>query len=296
MLNSKKDLDYENFINQIDYGFTLINKKHFLDLEKKGFAIINSDKAYWEKNGIDFDYLINKSKDLCEKEAVDKVKEKYDEPNVAQRVSNLANKDRVFIKISKIPDLLNAANYIIKKPFKISSIQIRNPLPFSDAQELHIDWRPRLFNYYSYNQFTAFVYLDDADEDNGSLHVYPGTHKLTGEPSEKYIKENNLLPTKINVKKGNIVLINIYAWHYGGKNHNGKSRKTIFVNYRRRSEWQQLNQKKFLDDNVKLNMSENEKYLYAIRDKDMNQNEFVYRHRNNVLIKTCHKIKDFFQI
>ena len=296
---NKYKQDFQNFLNNINYGYSLFGKKHMSDLDEKGYAVIESNKEYWEKNGIDFDYLLKKTEDLCVQEGKkggweNRVRKGDEaEPN-AQRISNLSNKDEIFIKISKIPDILNAANYIINKPFKISSLQIRNPFPFNEAQELHIDWRPRLFNYYNYNQFSCFVYLDDADQQNGALHVYPGTHKLTGEPNKEYIKKNNLSPHVIEVKKYNIILQNIYAWHYGGKNHSGKSRKTIFLNYRERSEWQQLNQKKYLDNNVKEKMNEFEKYLYAIREEDKYDSDWIYKNRNNSFVKTFYKIRDIF--
>ena len=51
MLNSKiNKQDYQNFINNINYGYSLISKKNFEEIDKKGFTIINSDKNYWEKN------------------------------------------------------------------------------------------------------------------------------------------------------------------------------------------------------------------------------------------------------
>ena len=296
---NKYKQDFQNFLNQMNYGYSLFDQEHMSDLDEKGFAVIKADKEYWRKNGIDFDYVSKKCLERCDQEGKKGGWEnrlsttEEAEPN-AQRISNLANKDEIFIKMSKIPDILNAANYIIKKPFKISSLQIRNPFPFNEAQKLHIDWRPRLFNYYNYNQFSCFVYLDDADQENGAFHVYPGTHKLTGEPNQEYIKRNNLSPHVVEVKKYNIILQNIYAWHYGGKNHSNRSRKTIFINYRERSEWQQLNQKKFLDQNVKEKMNELEKYLYAIREEDGYDSEWIYKNRNNPFIKTLYKIRDIF--
>ena len=299
MYFKKEKKDFENFIKEINYGYSSLNEKNYLDLDEKGYTIINCDKSYWKKNDIDFDYLVDRSIKLCKEEGNEggwengKAQGKNWEPS-AQRISNLTNKDPIFLKLSKIPDLLNGVNHVIKNPFKISSLQIRNPLPYSDEQKLHIDWRPRLFHYYNYNQCTGFIYLDDADEQNGTIHIYPGTHKKLGEPNEKFIKKNKLKPVALKVKKYNILLLNIYTWHYGGKNYNGKSRKTIFANYRERSELQQLNQKKFLDEEIKSKMSEFEKYLYAIRKIDKNESDWVYKNRNNSLIKLYQKTRDIF--
>ena len=298
-LRKKYKQDYENFLSEFNYGYSIINEKNFFELDTKGYSIIDTDEEYWKKNNIEFNYLVNKSEELCIKEGTEggwengKVKGQNFEPS-AQRISNISNKDEVFIKVSKIPDLLKAAHHVIKKPFKISSLQIRNPLPFGKEQNLHIDWRPRLFNYYNYNQFTGFVYLDDADENNGTINLFPGTHKLINQPNKEYLKKNKLLPTKIKIKKGNVLLLNVFTWHFGGKNLNGKKRRTIFINFRERSEWQQLNQKKFLDNITRSKMSKFEKYLYAVRQEDKNQNQWVFKNRNKFYIKLCHKFRDIF--
>ena len=85
---------------------------------------------------------------------------------------------------------------------------------------------------------------------NGSLNIYPGTHKILGNPNQNYVEKYNLKKKILNVEKYNILILNVYTWHFGGKNIDGKRRRTIFSNYRERSEWQQLNQKKFLDANL----------------------------------------------
>lgn len=297
MFSNNKIADFNNFLKKINYGYSILNIQNFKELDDQGYTLIKSTKDYWLKNKIDFKILQEISDNLCEQEGKEggwengKLKGINWEPS-AQRISNLSNKNDIFIKISKLPDILNGVNYVIKKPFKISSLQIRNPLPFSEQQELHIDWRPRLFNYYNYNQCTAFIYLDNANKENGSINIYPGTHKILGNPNKNYIKKNNLKPIVLDAEEGNILILNIFTWHFGGKNLNGKKRKTIFVNYRERSELQQLNQKKFLDQKVKSRMSEFEKYLYAIRDKDKTESNWIYKYRNNKFLKLYLKTRD----
>lgn len=299
MFKKSNQEDYNKFLNRIDYGHSIITQKNYDELNEKGFTLILSDKNYWDKNDIDFDYLIKISDKLCATEGVEggwenqKPKGENWEPS-AQRISNLPNKDPIFLKLSKCADLLKGVNHVIKNPFKISSMQIRNPIPFGDRQEMHIDWRPRLFNYYNYNQCTGFIYMDDADKDNGSLHIYPGTHKLLGNPSEDYIKKNKIKKEVLKVKKYNMLILNVYTWHYAGKNKNGRKRRTIFSNYRERSEWQQLNQKKYLDKKIIENMDNFEKYLYAVRNQDKTESDWIYRYRNNYILKLFQKTRDIF--
>ncbi len=295
----KKIKEHESFISSINYGYSIINKENFDELDKQGYTILRTNLNYWKKNNIDFEKLSETTDKLCKMEGKSggwengKSKEKNWEPS-AQRISNLPNKDKVFIKVSMLPDLIKGVNYVIKNPFKLSSMQIRNPIPFGEKQEMHIDWRPRLFNYFNFNQCTAFIYLDDANEENGSLNIYPGTHKLLGNPNFELIKTKKLKKVILNVKKYNILILNIFTWHYGGKNLNGKKRRTIFSNYRERSEWQQLNQKRFLDKNVIDNMDYKLKYLYAVRAEDKNESQWFYKYRNNYLLKGYQKTRDIF--
>lgn len=298
MFNKKQKLDYFKFLQQINYGYSLFEEKNKLELNDLGYTIIDADKDYWIKNGIDFDELENKCNQLSEIEGInggwENKKKNYvgHAESSAQRISNLPNKDKIFLKIAKLPDFLLGAAHVIKRPFKINAMQIRFPLPYGNAQSMHIDWRPRLFKYYNFNQITCFVYLDEANEQNGSLHVYPGTHNLCGEPNTKYVREKNLKLKVLEAKKYNIILLNIYTWHYGGKNINGLPRRTIFSSYRERSEFQQLNQMKFLDIDFKKKMSDFEKYLFAIRDCDKKQNDFFYERRNSKLVKSYNMLRD----
>ena len=111
MFKNNKNDDYFRFIKNIDYGHSIITQKNYDELDEKGFTLILSDKDYWDKNGIDFDYLIQTSDRLCATEGVEggwenqKPRCKNWEPS-AQRISNLTNKDPVFLKLSKCPDLL----------------------------------------------------------------------------------------------------------------------------------------------------------------------------------------------
>lgn len=288
---------HKKFIERKKEMCSVIDSENLKDLQTKGYTILNTNKNFWIKNKIDFDYLEKKFTELCNQEGESggwengKSKMKRWEPS-ANRVSNLPNKDDIFLKLASVPDIILGVNSVIKKPFKLSSMQIRDPIPFGDKQDLHIDFRPRLFNYYNYNQCTAFIYLDDANISNGSLHIYPGTHKLLGEPSRKRIEENAIRLNVIDIKKYNIVILNVYCWHYGGENLNGRKRRTIFINYRERSEIQQLNQKKFLDESIKSKMSLSEKYLYGVRDEDPNQSDWIYKNRNHKLVKSYQVIRD----
>ena len=70
MFNKKQKLDYFKFLQQINYGYSLFEEKNKLELNDLGYTIIDADKDYWIKNGIDFDELENKCNQLSEIEGI----------------------------------------------------------------------------------------------------------------------------------------------------------------------------------------------------------------------------------
>ena len=60
-------------------------------------------------------------------------------------------------------------------------------------------------------------------------------------------------------------MFNLNTWHAGAENTNGKPRKTIFIQIKKRDEGQLLNYKKFLSKKTKMKLNEAQKYLLAIR-------------------------------
>ena len=67
---------------------------------------------------------------------------------------------------------------------------------------------------------------------------------------------------------------------------NGKKRRHLNINYRDRKIWQQINFKKDLSEKLKNEMSEAELYLLKARKIDPSRNDWLFKHRNNILIKT----------
>ena len=61
-MNNELYNDHLNFIKKINYGYSLINKKNYDELDKYGFTIIQCDKNYWIKNDVDFDELEKKKR------------------------------------------------------------------------------------------------------------------------------------------------------------------------------------------------------------------------------------------
>ena len=108
-----------------------------------------------------------------------------------------------------------------------------------------------------------------------------------GWPNE-HIDINKTYKDELNVevKAGTVVIANLNLWHRGGNNTSGKPRKMIMINIKNRKELQLLNFKKYLSDKTKNILTEEQRYLLAVRDIDPTQKEdsaggvnFLYRQK-----------------
>ncbi len=90
---------------------------------------------------------------------------------------------------------------------------------------LHVDC-PRIIPGYVTNM-GATILLDDFTEENGATWFLPGSHLLTGEPSEDYFFKN---AKKLVAKAGTGWFFNARIWHMGGKNNTDKWRHALTFN------------------------------------------------------------------
>ena len=92
------------------------------------------------------------------------------------------------------------------------------------------------------SQLTAWVALDDADEDNGCMRMVPGSH-LWGD-HVKYLESLpnfDAMPDSFEghevdvvscpVKKGGVHFHHSLTWHGSGPNHSGRPRRAIALHY-----------------------------------------------------------------
>ena len=190
------------------------------------------------------------------------------------RLGNLINKHSVFRGLITIPEILNAAHEVTKSDIKIAGLNLRNPLKNSGKQRIHMDWKPRKKKNEKFAGVVCFVFLDNANKQNGALRIIPKSHKKLGWP-EKYINvmKKHKNEKMINVKAGTIVVANLNLWHGGSNNISGKDRKMIMINIKNRKLPQLINYKKYLSKKVKNTLNDYQKYLLAVRNNDPTQKE-----------------------
>ena len=190
------------------------------------------------------------------------------------RLGNLIEKNIIFGELILIPEILMIAYEIIKGDIKVGGLNFRNPHKNFGEQAIHIDGMPRESTRDSFSGVVCYIYLDDATIENGATRIIPNTHKKIGWP-DNYINTNERQKNEIRAiaEAGSIVAFNLNTWHAGAKNINGKPRKTIFMQIKKRDQEQLLNYKKYLSKETKKKLNECQKYLLSIRDIDPTQKE-----------------------
>ena len=189
-------------------------------------------------------------------------KGKYFETN-CDRLGNLIEKDLIFGELIKIPEILCAAHEVIQDELKVGGLNFRNPHKGYGEQAIHIDGIPRQSTKEKFHGVVCYIYLDNATKENGATRIIPKTHKKIGWPDD-YINTNERHKDEIRVETeaGSIVVFNLNTWHAGAENTNGKPRKTIFIQIKKRDEGQLLNYKKFLSKKTKMKLNEGSKNIY----------------------------------
>jgi hypothetical protein len=271
-----------------------LSEEHKINLQKKGYTVIKISTDEWSKRGVDLELISKVTDELIKKEGWrggwDHIKDQmkygqHPEPG-AQRLNNLLNKHSCYRNIFVIPEVLSAAKLLIKDEFCLSQLILRMPFPGKGDQPWHIDWMPKKKKSDPIRSVLASLLLDDFTKENGATRVVPGSHIFLKTPYEEgYTYQDHPSQKYIEASKGSLLIYDINLWHRGSTNMNGKKRRHLNINYRDRKIWQQINFKKDLSEKLKNEMSEAELYLLKARKIDPNRNDWLFKHRNNILIK-----------
>jgi hypothetical protein len=252
------------------------DEKAFLDIN--GFLILKDIPNYFKKKRINLsiiatklDKLVNLEKDEGGWEGLEHVLKKNPGKKAdpgSNRIANLLNKSKEFIELTSIPRVLACIDYLFKDNFKLSAVSFREPIKNYGLQKLHVDWTPRQNLSENFNCMTCYIAIDKVNRSNGGISVIPGSHSLLDYPQE-YIDVNlkHAKEIDINLKAGEILILNSLLWHRGNINLSGKRRRTIFIEYRNRLIPQGLNQQKYLSNKVKNNMTEFQKWIAMVGKK-----------------------------
>ena len=185
------------------------------------------------------------------------------------RLGNLFNKDELFRKLLCEKNILKIAYKILGDDVKIGALDMREPKKGAGSQDLHMDWIPKKTVNEETQNIVAFIFLDEANENNGPMRIVPKTHKMTGWIDEN-LNDKSSHPDEIflNLQESSIVLMDANLWHSGTLNVSGNRRRVLFLDIRRREMPQLLNQKIYLDEITQGNLTDIEKYLLGVGEND----------------------------
>lgn len=202
-------------------------EKNISDVRNNGYTIIESVLS---KKQIDvFKAIINHN---LEKENSINITDKHFHNN-AKVVYNLQNKDLLFydlichkIVLSFAEKLLKEGSYLEKEPYILCQSTARNPAPFSEQQQLHIDSNIPGLPFCFYMQ--AMWILDEFNCENGGTRFVPGSHKIQSfaENNFKYDNEEQII-----APKGSLVIFDGGVWHGSSKSFQDKDRWIIINTY-----------------------------------------------------------------
>ena len=227
------------------------------------------------------------------KEEYMKFKKKFQEG--AYRLGNLFNKNELFLKLLSEKNILKVAYAILGDDIKIGALDMREPKKGAGLQDFHIDWIPKENENEKTQNIVSFIFLDDANKNNGCMRVVPKTHRKTGW-IEEHLKDKSSHPDEIllNVKKSSIVLMDANLWHSGTANISGNRRRVLYLDIRRRNTPQLLNQRIYLDEITQQKLTDIEKFLLGVGDNDMEFEDRVFTAGN--VYRKQFKTNDFVKM
>lgn len=147
--------------------------------------------------------------------------------SLTTRVNDFVNRGAGFDALYIYQPLLEASSRIIGQPFKLSSLHARTLRPKSQAQGLHVDFKPGEERF----PLAGFIFMvDEFREDNGATGFVPESHKwkvtpneLTGDALADY---ENQIQTACG-KAGSLIVFNGSVWHGHTANSTNAPRRSI---------------------------------------------------------------------
>ena len=298
----------EEAFRNLGIASNLVPNQNYKELIEQGYTIFRFSEDDWKKRKIDLGVLTNKIEKLIQyegtkggresnkyytsgpKKGLVASKNEHVEPN-AQRLSNLIDKDEIFLNLALLPEILLCSNSVIKREMRLSSLDMREPLMGCNDQVIHADVpSDNRIHHPSEFQCVSFLYLDDATAENGPTRVFPGSHMNSS--SEANLKNE----VKILAPRGSLVVMNANLKHGGTKKKLDSRRRVVFINYRDRRFRPQLNTKLFLNKKTIANLSEAKKFLLGVRKTDPTKllQTWAYYNRHEWYTKILIQLKILF--
>lgn len=189
------------------------------------------------------------------------------EPN-ARRLANLVDKGAVFQRVISHPEVLQGAEVVLGRDFKLGSLNYRAADPRSNsAQPLHCDMG-LVADDTGNAVFNSIWLLDDFTPENGATRYVPGSHTWRKLPQEALSEPHAPHPDEqlILASAGDVILMNAHLWHGGTANRSDAPRRSLHGFFVRGDQPQQQYQKRLLRAETQAALSPALRRILALDD------------------------------
>ena len=255
----KKSITMTDVLNH--YGVTdyTISNIHQKELDEQGYTVFHD---VIESNWLDS--LRKKFEDLIEAEGEQAGIEANTMEGV-RRLADLTNKGQIFDNLYTHPLVLGAAYHIIKRPFKIVSLNGHDPLHKQGQQILHSDFGGERDGV-TFHQINSLWMLDELTKENGATRVVPGSHRWMDMPRDQLEDLQAAHPKEvfITAPAGSMAVFNGQIWHGSTTNHNGMPRRVYHGAFCAREHKQQTDQRAYLRPETKARIDLHAQYILDV--------------------------------
>ena len=144
----------------------------------------------------------------------------------------LMDKDPVFLELLKFPPILSVAKAMLGPLIRLRGLSARVTFPGAERQETPLHQHLRVLTkplppwFAPPHSMDALIYLDDLNDDTGTVSLVPGSHAwVDRQPPETYEPVEGEL--ELRPKAGDAVLMHSNLWHRGGPTLAAKRRMLI---------------------------------------------------------------------
>mgnify|MGYP001168998154 CR=1 FL=1 len=243
------------------FGITenTISKIHRRELDEQGYTIFHDviDSTWLNLLRKKFEELIDREGEQAGIEA--------NQMEGVRRLADLTNKGEIFDALYTHPLVLGAAYHVIKRPFKIVSLNGHDPMYKQGQQILHSDFGGERDGI-TFHQINSLWMLDDLCEENGATRVIPGSHRWLNMPRDQL--QDLLAPHPdevfITAPAGSMAVFNGQIWHGSTKNRNGNLRRVYHGAFCAREHKQQTDQRTHLRPETKARIDLHAQYILDV--------------------------------
>lgn len=155
-------------------------------------------------------------------------------PGAIRRVKNLIDYSDTFLAVASDPTILAAVKSLLLSKFILHSkgFLMNKPPRIAGEKDWHQDSA-----YFPADSaiITAWVPLQDVDEQNGCMYAIPGSHlfgPIEHIGTERHLENVNLTKSVVcPMKAGDILLMDKHTFHYTGHNDTDRPRRALLFRY-----------------------------------------------------------------